>query len=142
MPEQLSFCGLICQTCPIFLATRQQNKEQQLRMRMEIVQLCREQYGIQYELEDITDCDGCRTEGGRLFPTCRTCVIRKCARRKGLESCGHCSDYACTDLRAFLETDPEAKERLDDIRGYIRARQSRDRFIDQQEARTTILSAQ
>ncbi len=116
MPDLLAYCGLTCQTCPIYLATRQQNKDQQLRMRMEIIQLCKEQYGIQYTLKDITDCDGCRTEGGRLFVTCKTCVIRKCARKKKVENCAHCPDYACKDLRAFFETDPDAKRRLDEVR--------------------------
>jgi len=116
MPDLLAYCGLTCQTCPIYLATRQPNKERQLRMRMEIIQLCKEHYGIRYELRDIADCDGCRTEGGRLFSTCKTCVIRKCARKKGLENCGHCADYACKDLLAFFETDLDAKTRLDEIR--------------------------
>jgi hypothetical protein len=116
MPDMLAYCGLTCQSCPIHLATRQQNKERQLRMRMEIIQLCKEQYGIQYKLSDITDCDGCHSDSGRLFSTCKSCVIRKCARKKGLLNCAHCPDYACKDLRAFFETDPEAKVRLDEIR--------------------------
>ena len=116
MPHNLAYCGLTCQTCPIFLATHQPNKEQQLRMRMEIVQLCKEQYGIQYRMKDITDCDGCKAESGRLFSTCKNCAIRKCARKKGLENCGHCPDYACNELRAFFETDPDAKARLDAVR--------------------------
>ncbi len=131
MPDLLAYCGLVCQTCPIYLATRQTNKEQQLRMRMEIIQLCKEHYGIQYALKDITDCDGCRTKGGRLFSTCRTCIIRKCAEKKGLENCGHCPDYACRDLQSFFETDPEAKTRLDDVRkGRDRQANSVDRTMN------------
>ncbi len=122
MPDMIAYCGLTCQTCPIYLATRQQSKEQQLRMRMEIIQLCKEHYGIQYELKDITDCDGCRAESGRLFSTCKTCVIRKCARKKKLENCSQCPDYACKELVAFFETDPDAKARLDELR---RAREAR-----------------
>jgi len=53
MTEIVAYCGLTCQTCPIYLATRQENKEEQARMRAEIVQLCKEQYGMNYELEDI-----------------------------------------------------------------------------------------
>jgi len=116
MPDMLAYCGLTCHTCPIFLATREPNKEQQLRMRMEIVQICKEQYGMEYELADITDCDGCRTEGGRLFSTCKKCVIRKCARKKVLENCGQCPDYACKALGEFFEKDPDAKARLDEMR--------------------------
>ena len=116
MAEKIAYCGLTCQACPIYLATRQENKEEQLRMRTEIVRLCKELYGMPYELQDITDCDGCRTEGGRLFSGCTTCVIRNCARKKGLENCAYCPDYACKELRAFFGKDPGAKTRLDQIR--------------------------
>jgi hypothetical protein len=40
MTEMVSYCGLTCQTCPIYLATRQEKKEEQARMRAEIVRLC------------------------------------------------------------------------------------------------------
>jgi hypothetical protein len=113
MPDMIAYCGLTCQTCPIYLATRQRNREQQLRMRMEIIQFCKEQYGFQYKLSDITDCDGCLTESGRLFSTCKSCDIRKCARKKKIDNCGHCPDYACKDLLAFFEINPDAKTRLD-----------------------------
>ena len=120
MAEMVAYCGLTCQTCPIYLATRQENKEEQARMRAEIVQLCKEQYGMNYELEDITDCDGCRTEDGRLFSACKNCFIRKCAKQKGLENCAYCTEYACVRLEAFFGTDPTAKVRLDEIRIGIR----------------------
>jgi hypothetical protein len=114
--EMMAYCGLVCQTCPIYLATRVENKEEQARMRVDIARLCREQYGMKYEPEDITDCDGCRTEGGRLFSGCKTCLIRKCASQKGLEDCAHCADYVCANLEALFATDPAARTRLDEVR--------------------------
>jgi hypothetical protein len=119
MTEMIGYCGLTCQTCPIYLATRQENKEEQARMRAEIVQQCKEQYGMNYELEDITDCDGCQTEGERLFSACKNCLIRKCAREKELENCAYCTEYACGKLEAFFNTDPTAKTRLDAVRSSI-----------------------
>ena len=41
MAELLAFCGLSCQTCPIYLATRQENFEEKTRIRIEIVRLCK-----------------------------------------------------------------------------------------------------
>ena len=111
----VAYCGLTCPTCPIYLATRQENKEEQARMRAEIVHLCKEQYGMNYELQDITDCDGCQTEGERLFSACQNCPIRKCAREKELENCAYCAEYACEKLKAFFRTDPAARTRLDTI---------------------------
>jgi hypothetical protein len=120
MTEMVAYCGLMCQTCPIYLATRQENKEQQARTRAEVVRLCQEHYGISYEREDITDCDGCRAERGRLFSASRNCPIRKCAIARGIENCAHCAEYACDQLETIFRTDPSAKERLDEIRRGIR----------------------
>jgi hypothetical protein len=115
----VAYCGLVCQTCPIYLATRAENEEEQKRMRSEIAQLCQEQYGMAYKPEDITDCDACPTEGGRLFFACADCVIRKCARENGLENCAYCNEYACERLEAFFATEPTARARLDEMRNSI-----------------------
>lgn len=116
MTEIIAYCGLTCHTCPIYLATRQENKEEQTRMKTEIVKLCKEHYGLNYKLEDITDCDGCLTEGERLFSACKTCPIRKCAQEKKLINCAYCTDYACRNLEQFFNTEPTAKTRLDNIK--------------------------
>jgi Fe-S cluster biogenesis protein NfuA len=42
MTEIVAYCGLVCRTCPIHSATLQENKEEQVRMRAEIVRLCHE----------------------------------------------------------------------------------------------------
>ncbi|HEX9135843.1 MAG TPA: DUF3795 domain-containing protein, partial [Nitrospirota bacterium] len=119
MTEIIAYCGLTCQTCPIYLATRQEKKEEQARMRAEIIKLCKDHYGIIYKLEDITDCDGCQTEGERLFSSSKNCPIRKCARDKELENCAYCTEYACGKLEAIFKTDPTAKARLDAVRDSI-----------------------
>jgi Protein of unknown function (DUF3795) len=115
----IAYCGLTCQTCPIYLATRQEKKEEQARMRAEIIKLCKDNYGINYMLEDITDCDGCQTEGERLFSSSKNCPIRKCARERELENCAYCTEYACGKLEAFFKTDLTAKARLDAVRDSI-----------------------
>lgn len=120
MAEVISYCGLICQTCPIYTATRVEGTEEQARLRAEIARQCREHYGMEYDAEDITDCDGCRADEGRLFSGCKNCRIRKCAREKGLENCARCADYACPDLQAFFAKDPAARIRLDEIRNAVR----------------------
>ena len=116
MIESVAYCGLACSTCPIYVATRQENREGQAMMRAEIVRLCHEHYGMNYALEDITDCDGCRTASGRLFSASTKCPIRKCAKQKGVETCAQCADYACDRLEAIFKTDPDAKKRLDEMR--------------------------
>ena len=67
MDQVISYCGLICETCPIKLATKEKSKEKQYEMRVEIARQIKKHYGEEYKPEDITDCDGCKTEGGRIF---------------------------------------------------------------------------
>ena len=116
MDEIISYCGLVCQECGIYLATRESNDEKRRKMRADIVLQIKEHDGVEYEPQDITDCDGCKTENGRLFPPCKTCEIRKCARQKGVENCAHCNEYVCERLDRFFTTYPEAKSRLDIVR--------------------------
>ena len=119
MGDMLSYCGLLCNTCPIYLATREPNKEYQAGKRIEISRLLREHYGMEYEPEAITDCDGCRAEGKRLFSGCLDCAIRKCARQKTIHNCAYCPEYVCTKLEVFFIKDPAAKTRLDEVRNKI-----------------------
>ena len=118
MDETISYCGLECHSCPILLATREENNEKRDKMRVEIAQQIKKIYGQECKPEDVTDCDGCKTENERLFPGCRYCEIRKCARRKSIENCAHCDEYACEKLKEFHATEAHAhaRERLDEIR--------------------------
>jgi hypothetical protein len=119
MVDIVAYCGLTCKNCPIYLATKQENKEEQARMRAEIVKLCEKKYGIHYRLEDITDCDGCRMEGARLFSPSRNCSIQMCAKEKKLENCAYCPGYVCGTLNAFFIKETTAKARLDEIKRRI-----------------------
>lgn len=40
MTTSVSYCGLICETCPIYAATREPDKGTQARMRIEIAEMC------------------------------------------------------------------------------------------------------
>jgi len=119
MAEIIAYCGIACHTCPIFLATREADERRRGEMRAEIARLCREHYHMDFKAADINDCDGCRTEGDRLFKACATCAIRNCARKKGLADCAHCPDYACEELKRFFAKDSTAKDRLTEIRKKI-----------------------
>ena len=119
MNEIIAYCGLVCHSCPILLATREKNAKKRDEMRADIVEQIRKHYGMEYRPQDINDCDGCKSESGRLFSGCRKCEIRKCAREKSIENCAHCNEYACERLEKFFATDPEARKRLDVIRGAL-----------------------
>ena len=119
MSELISYCGLTCQNCPIFLATRETNKVKKESMIRDIINMCREHYGIEYKYEDINDCDGCKSENGRLFSGCKNCKIRECAIESGVDNCAYCDEYACEKLSEIFRTDPKAKKSLDTIRHKI-----------------------
>lgn len=112
----IAYCGLVCDTCPIHLATMEKDKFRQKEMRISIAKECSAQYGMNLKPEDINDCDGCRANTGRLFHGCWNCEIRKCAMTKELENCAYCDDYACQALRNLFIHDPGAQTRLDEIR--------------------------
>ena len=85
-------------------------------MREAIAELYTKEYGMSIMVEAISDCDGCHSDNGRLFPGCRNCSIRTCAMEKSLENCAHCDNYACDSLMELFQHDAMAKEQLDKIR--------------------------
>jgi len=116
METMIAYCGLTCESCPIYLATFEKDKSQQQTMRESIAEQCNNLYGMNLKSEDITDCDGCRANTGRIFSGCLSCEIRKCASTKNIDSCAFCNDYACTILEKHFSLDPSAKIRLEEIR--------------------------
>jgi len=119
MDEMISYCGLNCQGCQIYLATREKDEEKQFKMRADITQQIKKIYGQEYNPEDINDCDGCKTDGGRLFSGCNSCYMRKCARKKHIENCAYCQDYPCEELEKLFTTDKDARMRLDAIKSRL-----------------------
>jgi len=116
MKTMIAYCGLACDTCPIHLATLEQDFSRQQTMREAVAEQCSRYYGIKQTAEDITDCDGCRSGTGRMFSGCYKCEIRKCAIQKNIESCAFCSDYACENIKKHFLLDPGTQTRLEEIR--------------------------
>jgi hypothetical protein len=116
MNETIGYCGLNCQTCQIYLATREKDEEKKYQMRAEIAQQIKEHYGQEYKPEDVSDCDGCKTEGGRLFSGSNNCYMRKCASQKHIENCAYCEEYPCEELEKLFTIDKDARKRLDAIK--------------------------
>ena len=114
--EQVAYCGLICEGCPIFWATREPNAVKQAKMRAAIVRLCGESHDSILPTTECISCEGCRTEGGKLFGGCGDCRFRVCAREKKIESCAFCAEFACDELRKFFQTNPDARTRLEVMR--------------------------
>lgn len=116
MDDIIAYCGSPCHGCAIYLATREKNEEKRYKMRAEIAEQIKKLYGQECKPEDVTDCDGCKAETGRLFSGCKKCPIRNCASQKGVETCAHCDEYVCENLETFFNTEPDARKLLDEIR--------------------------
>jgi hypothetical protein len=116
MEKMISYCGLRCDTCPILLATLEQDKSEQQKMRESIIEIIAKQYGMALKINDINDCDGCKANSGKLFSGCLDCEIRKCAEQNKIENCTFCSDYICEILEKHFLKDTSARERLEKIR--------------------------
>jgi len=110
-----AYCGLMCETCPIHLATLESNISRKAEMRLMIAEELSKIYGTTPKPEIVTDCDGCKVSNGRLFTGCADCEIRKCAILKEVVNCAYCGDYPCENLKKHFVIDPGAQARLEEI---------------------------
>ena len=110
MSRMIAYCGLVCSSCPTFLATQHDDDV----ARANTAAFYAETYGLDLKPEDI-NCDGCKSVGGKLIGYCRTCVIRQCCSGKGLANCAECRDRPCENLIEFHEFSPEAKACLESL---------------------------
>jgi len=111
MADMIAFCSLNCAICPAYQATQHDDFE----ARRQTAERWSELFRTEIKPEGIY-CDGCQTEGGRLFSYCRVCEIRLCGRERGVENCALCADYPCDKLSRFFEIAPQTKEGLEKIR--------------------------
>ena len=112
MDKMIAFCGIVCSECPALLATQEDDDSK----RKKVAETWSKQYKVDIKPEQI-NCDGCRSEGKRIFFYCSMCEIRKCGQEKRVENCAYCDEYACEKLTKFFTTMmPAAKTALEEIR--------------------------
>jgi hypothetical protein len=116
MEKMLAYCGLICDECPAFTATRENDLETLAKL------------GEAWSGDDPAFapeemlCDGCLVADGRIFTWCRECELRNCAMERGVATCAHCPDYGCDKLQrvfAMPEIGLETKKRLEELRAAL-----------------------
>lgn len=111
MSNITAYCGLDCNECPTFLATKSNDDEK----RKEVAELWSNLYKAEIKASDI-NCDGCKSSGGSLFSHCNVCEIRKCAKEKAINNCSECDEYVCEKLGELFRMAPEAKQNLEQTR--------------------------
>ena len=108
MNKMIAYCGLDCEKCDAYLATV--NDDQELREKT--AKLWAELNNAPILPEHI-NCKGCRAEGIKPLFCDSMCGIRKCALKKGVVTCGECSDLErCSTVGVILENDPSALKNL------------------------------
>ncbi len=115
MDRMVSYCGLVCTTCPAYEATRDNDDAK----RKATAGLWAKAYGSDIKPEDI-NCQGCLSTAGKMFNYCRVCEIRKCGTSRNLKNCAQCAEYACDKLARFFVMAPQAKATLEEIRKQAR----------------------
>jgi Protein of unknown function (DUF3795) len=110
MEEMIAYCGLACQECGAFLATRENDDQK----REQVARQWSRMFKAEINPGDI-NCKGCLSREEPLFSHCKICEIRSCGLGRGVVHCGVCADYPCTKLDVIFKGVPAAKERLDEI---------------------------
>jgi len=111
MEKKIAYCGLVCNECPAYIATQNNDQEGLAK----VASQWSKEFGVPLSADDCL-CDGCLTKSGRLIPHANECKIRACAIAKGVRNCAHCSDYPCSELKQFFGFAPQAKVTLEGIR--------------------------
>lgn len=108
----VAFCGLVCNECPAFIATANNDDEK----RKETAGMWSSE-DYQIAPEDI-NCEGCTFIGKKIMKFCFECKVRQCGIGKDVENCAYCTEYPCDILKGmweYLKTE-EAKKTLEEIR--------------------------
>ncbi len=119
MNDTIACCGLLCQSCQIYLAARGTDKIKKEKMIYDIISKCKIHYGVDYKYEEINECYGCKSENSKVFFGCLNCKIRECVINKEIENCAYCEEYICEKLEGLFKSEPNSKTRLDLIRGNL-----------------------
>lgn len=115
---ELAYCGLNCETCPVFIATANDDGDLRRRTAEEWSQTYAAYLGNRKLLPVEMVCSGCKSDGAH-FVGCMNCPIKACNQGKGFATCASCSDYeTCEMLKGFFTflNHKSAKDNLDKLR--------------------------
>jgi len=102
--KSIGCCGLDCEKCDAFIATKNNDDE----LREKTAKLWTELNGVEIKKEDI-NCEGCRFDGKKTFFCSNLCEIRKCALGKSFDTCAKCKEYEkCDKLKAIADNNEDA----------------------------------
>ena len=113
MADMIACCGLDCEKCDAYLATKNDDRA----LREKTAALWSELNHTTILPEQI-DCEGCRADGRKTVFCESLCAVRRCAGEKGAATCAECPDMeTCPTLGAFHANNPAARDNLIALRG-------------------------
>ncbi|MBM4137026.1 MAG: DUF3795 domain-containing protein [Nitrospira sp.] len=107
----IAYCGLDCEKCEAFIATKNNDNHLRAKVSEEWAKL----YNAPIMPEHI-NCTGCRSEGIKTYYCEQMCEIRKCAIGKSLESCATCDTFPCSHLNEVFKFALHARDTLESMR--------------------------
>lgn len=107
--DYVSYCGLLCNECPVFIATAQNNEELKEQLAKDY-----SNENCQFSKEDMV-CYGCFSEKTGDSKMCGNCAIRNCAEKKRVKNCAYCEEYPCHSINTYVHEGSENRKRLDSI---------------------------
>ena len=104
----IAYCGLNCEKCDAYLATIHDDQA----LREKTAKYWSELNHVEILPEHI-NCEGCRVDGIKTFYCESLCEIRRCAREKGVATCGDCQELeTCRTVGVVISNNPEARANL------------------------------
>jgi hypothetical protein len=88
MNNEIAYCGIKCTTCPLYVATLNDD----VSMKREILLQYEKLYNRSFDIRDM-ECYGCKSK--KKFFLSNNCNITPCNMSKGVETCSQCTNYPC-----------------------------------------------
>lgn len=108
MKDMIGYCGLDCKKCDAYIATV--NDDEVLREKTAKLWSKLNNAPI---LPEHINCEGCRKNGIKTVFCESLCVIRKCALKKGISTCGDCSELeTCSIIGEIISNNPAVLKNL------------------------------
>ena len=112
MGKMIAYCGLDCGKCDAYLASL--NNDEVLREKT--AKAWAELNNVPIQPKDI-NCLGCRGDGVKTVFCESLCEIRRCAKKKGFDTCADCQEMEkCQIVGEITDNNPEALNNLKENR--------------------------
>lgn len=109
MSNMVSCCGIMCEECPVYIATERDDDT----MRKFLAHEYSSDSQVFYP-KDIV-CHGCHTVSADHNKFGKSCCIRKCCKDKHVKICAECTAFPCEKTAQYIPPDSEQMYRLEEM---------------------------